>query len=181
MFKTHHHDHERGAYNTFIMSEQIEAPAPTSPFITFDEVSQAFEKFNVEDRGKVPYKQLKCVMRELGLDPREAEVAKCVDWLKNWQKNDDRATHFTASDLFDLINQRKKDANLEEIRTAFRLFDVAGKGFISVDDLKTVTEELKETLKPEELEEMLNVIRLKIPEKVSFEEFAIIMKKTALY
>ena len=41
---------------------------------------------------------------------------------------------------------------MEEIRTAFKLFDVKGKGYITVDDLKQITKELKEDIKSEELE-----------------------------
>lgn len=35
---------------------------------------------------------------------------------------------------------------------AFRLFDVDGKGFISIKDLKQITDELKEEIKQDELE-----------------------------
>uniref|UniRef100_A0A914YYX9 EF-hand domain-containing protein n=1 Tax=Panagrolaimus superbus TaxID=310955 RepID=A0A914YYX9_9BILA len=149
--------------------------------VSYEEVIKAFEKFDTCGDGKVAYKQLKCIMRELGLDPREAEVTKCVETLKNCQKNDYRMTHFTCRELYELVNNRKKDTNLEEIRMAFRLFDVDGKGYISIKDLKQITDELKEVMKEDELEEMIDVVGVKIPGKVSFEEFAMIMKKTSLY
>uniref|UniRef100_A0AC35FA72 EF-hand domain-containing protein n=1 Tax=Panagrolaimus sp. PS1159 TaxID=55785 RepID=A0AC35FA72_9BILA len=177
--------------------------------VSYEEVIKAFEKFDTCGDGKVAYKQLKCIMRELGLDPREAEVTKCVETLKNNQKNDHRMklgldpreaevtkcvetlknnhknhhrmTHFTCYELYELVNNRKKDTNLEEIRMAFRLFDVDGKGYISIKDLKQITDELKEEIKQDELEEMIDVVGVKVPGKVSFEEFAMIMKKTSLY
>uniref|UniRef100_A0AC34GQA2 EF-hand domain-containing protein n=1 Tax=Panagrolaimus sp. ES5 TaxID=591445 RepID=A0AC34GQA2_9BILA len=149
--------------------------------VSYEEVIKAFEKFDTCGDGKVAYKQLKCIMRELGLDPREAEVTKCVETLKNSQKSDHRMTHFTCRELYELVNDRKKDTNLEEIRMAFRLFDVDGKGYISIKDLKQITDELKEIIKEDELEEMIDVVGVKIPGKVSFEEFAMIMKKTSLY
>ena len=51
-----------------------------------------------------------------------------------------------------LSNRRNKDSSLEEIRTAFKLFDVKGKGYITAEDLKHITEELKDDIKSEELE-----------------------------
>lgn len=62
--------------------------------VSYEEVIKAFEKFDSSGDGKVPYKQLKCIMRELGLDPREAEVSKCIETLKNSQKGDHRMSRF---------------------------------------------------------------------------------------
>lgn len=149
----------------------------SSPLVSFEEITKALEKFNPTEDGKVPYKQLKIVMRDLGLDPRESEVTKYIDILKSIGKGENRLSetiwihyyldnwlilaHFTAESLFELLsNRRNKDSSLEEIRTAFKLFDVKGKGYITADDLKHITEELKDDVKPEELE--VNLVILSI-------------------
>lgn len=68
--------------------------------------------------------------------------------------------HFSCSDLYELVNNRKKDTNLEEIRMAFRLFDVDGKGYIDIKDLQQITDELKEEIKPDELEVSYRVVKI---------------------
>uniref|UniRef100_A0AC34RIN5 EF-hand domain-containing protein n=1 Tax=Panagrolaimus sp. JU765 TaxID=591449 RepID=A0AC34RIN5_9BILA len=151
----------------------------SSPYITLEEITNALEKFDPTEDGRVPYKSLKIVMRDLGLDPRESEVSKSIETLKTNGKHAERLTHFTAESLFELLSNRKtKENDLEEIRTAFKLFDVKGKGYITVSDLKHITGELKETVKDDEL---AAIVGNKVPGRVSFEEFAVIMKKTSLY
>ena len=62
----------------------------SSPLVSFEEIAKALEKFSPTEDGKVPYKQLKIVMRDLGLDPRESEVTKYIDTLKSIGKSEDR-------------------------------------------------------------------------------------------
>lgn len=62
----------------------------SSPLVSFEEITKALEKFSPTEDGKVPYKQLKTVMRDLGLDPRESEVTKYIDTLKAIGNGEDR-------------------------------------------------------------------------------------------
>lgn len=66
----------------------------SSPYITLEEITNALEKFDPTEDGKVPYKSLKIVMRDLGLDPRESEVAKSIETLKINGKHADRLSKF---------------------------------------------------------------------------------------
>lgn len=60
-----------------------------------------------------------------------------------------------------MSNRKNKENDLEEIRTAFKLFDVKEKGYITVSDLKHITGELKETVKDDELAVSFPIFKLK--------------------
>jgi len=58
---------------------------------------------------------------------------------------------FTAQELANILSDRLKiDKIGDEIQTAFQLFDSNEKGFINVEDLKRVAEELGEELNEDE-------------------------------
>lgn len=106
-------------------------------------------------------------MRALGFEPRQDEVDRYVEKM---QKNDAARSvnkgvqrragtitailsdSFTVEELIYVLKDKleNEDRN-REIHGAFELFDVDGKGYISYEDLKRVSQELGEDLKKEEI------------------------------
>ncbi|ETN76129.1 EF hand [Necator americanus] len=75
----------------------------------------------------------------------------------------------------------EKDETADEMRTAFKLFDKEGKGWITAENLKQVAQELGEQLSEEDLEEMIKEASQDAEGRVAEADFFAIMKRTCLY
>uniref|UniRef100_A0A914HZ58 EF-hand domain-containing protein n=1 Tax=Globodera rostochiensis TaxID=31243 RepID=A0A914HZ58_GLORO len=154
--------------SSFSSSERV----PNSEFVS--SICAQFEG----NGGQIAIKRLKIVMRALGLEPRQAELG-----------SRNRAISFTALELAELLADRLQKDGVkgvdEELHSVFRLFDTDGKGFISVNDLRRVADELGERISEEEFREMITVAvsgRSGIgSDRVSETDFSAIMKKISLY
>uniref|UniRef100_A0A0N4UKL0 EF-hand domain-containing protein n=1 Tax=Dracunculus medinensis TaxID=318479 RepID=A0A0N4UKL0_DRAME len=88
----------------------------------------------------------------------------------------------SVDELMDLLREKFDErSGLNEMRTAFELFDNTSKGYISVDDLQRVARELGEEIDDEQLKEMIVEADSEGFGKVSEADFFTVMKKTALY
>ncbi|CAJ0931142.1 unnamed protein product, partial [Mesorhabditis belari] len=131
--------------------------------ITRKEVEAAFAMCNPQKPETINIQDLKVIMRALG-DKDEALL--------------------TVDQFLDLMKERlESDKSTEEMRCAFKLFDRDGKGWIDLEDLKRVSNELGEDIKQNDLIEMLKEAEADPGQKgrVDEEAFFRIMKRTCLY
>uniref|UniRef100_A0A914HZD3 EF-hand domain-containing protein n=1 Tax=Globodera rostochiensis TaxID=31243 RepID=A0A914HZD3_GLORO len=166
--------------SSFSSSERV----PNSEFVS--SICAQFEG----NGGQIAIKRLKIVMRALGLEPRQAEVDEYTrKLLQNSKARQSKPLSFTALELAELLADRLQKDGVkgvdEELHSVFRLFDTDGKGFISVNDLRRVADELGERISEEEFREMITVAvsgRSGIgSDRVSETDFSAIMKKISLY
>lgn len=146
------------------------------------ELREAFLKCDPEETGATSIKNLKAILRTLGFEPRNEEVrvltAKIME-NKGQQKVPDTITFEELSDvLSDKLDERN---GISEMRAAFDLFDYNSKGYITVDDLRKVAEELGESIPEEQLKEMISEADTRGSGNVCEADFCAIMKKTSLY
>ena len=125
-------------------------------------------------------------MRGLGLDPRNSEIEsiiKKIGELKRLRGEESSADLVDVDEFLEVLRGQttQVDKSLEEMRSAFRLFDKEGKGWIGLKDLRQVAKELGEDVALEEIEEMIAEASGNGATKVSEEDFFSIMKKTCLY
>nr|CAD2156983.1 unnamed protein product [Meloidogyne enterolobii] len=151
--------------------------------ITKEMIGQVFADCDKSGSGFINIKKLKIVMRALGLEPRQEEVNKLMDrMLEDSVARSVNREAFTAQELANILSDRLKiDKIGDEIQTAFQLFDSNEKGFINVEDLKRVAEELGEELNEDEFKEMISLAECSIKGQVTPNEFKNVMKKISLY
>eukprot|EP01065_Artemidia_motanka_P034877 TRINITY_DN42869_c0_g1_i1.p1 TRINITY_DN42869_c0_g1~~TRINITY_DN42869_c0_g1_i1.p1 ORF type:complete len:215 (+),score=90.86 TRINITY_DN42869_c0_g1_i1:56-646(+) len=161
------------------------------------EIKQAFDLFDAEGTGKIQAKDLKVALRALGFEPKKDELKRLVSAV------DKEGTGLLDFNMFLELLVRKmgeKDSK-EETMKAFELFcdaagsDKSGRGrVITFEDLRSVAEDIGETMTDEELMEMIDFATKHRARKekdkmkdggrdtaVSEEEFMKLLKKTNLY
>lgn len=150
-----------------------------------EEISEAFNLFDLDKDGYIDYHELKVAMKALGFDLPKAEILSILQtngvqsqpggpkgkrpegqyapparWLLGFQ------TFQTL--MAQKILARNPE---EEIIRAFELFDEGGKGRITLEDLTRVARELGEGLQHEELVAMIEEFDMDGDNAISREEF----------
>lgn len=116
------------------------------------EIKEAFELFDMNADGCLDYHELKVAFRALGFDLTKRQV---LDIIHEYDTEDTNL--ITYDNFFKTVGEMiiKRDP-LEEIRRAFRLFDIDGTGKISVRNLRKISRDLGENLSEEELQAMID-------------------------
>jgi centrin-1 len=116
-------------------------------------------------------------MQSLGFDAKNATVYSIVRDIAG--KGDDAIT-FDA--FVEMLTSKIGDSDSrEDINKVFNLFDVDGKGRITLRDLKRVAKELGETLTDAELLEMIERADKDGDSEITMEDFAAIMMRKATF
>ncbi|KAI1721435.1 EF-hand domain pair domain-containing protein [Ditylenchus destructor] len=155
----------------------------SNPKISRQELEEVFAQFDEEKTGFVSTKKLKTVLRALGFEPRQHEIEEMLSRIKaNEAARAVNEDGLSMEELLYLLKDKTVEVKTsDEISSAFRLFDVEGKGYINVEDLRRISKELGETIPEEELQEMVRDANISKNGRVTEPEFKVIMKKTALY
>ena len=126
-----------------------------------EDLREAFRLFDVEGKGVINFQDLKEVADALALEHGNKEnslTSKSFRQLSDIlcgvnDTNEDLELDEEA--FIRLMSERHEDDSVDEYRRVFDLFDVRGKGYISVGDLRKVSVELGESMTDEELDEMI--------------------------
>jgi centrin-3 len=161
-----------------------------------EEISEAFNLFDLDKDGLIDYHELKVAMKALGFDLPKQEILSILQQhgvpttssqsaqnQKAPARDSARAAAASAyppparpllsfASFQTLMAQRilARDPQ-EEIIRAFELFDEGGKGRITLQDLQRVARELGETLGNDELVAMIEEFDLDGDNAISREEF----------
>lgn len=160
-----------------------------------EEISEAFNLFDLDKDGYIDYHELKVAMKALGFDLPKQEILHILHThgttaqpqpaqnQKQPARDGARAAAQAAyppparpllsfQTFQSLMAQRIVARNPEdEILRAFELFDEGGKGRITLQDLQRVARELGETLGNDELVAMIEEFDLDGDNAISREEF----------
>ncbi|KAM3723553.1 Caltractin [Dirofilaria immitis] len=144
------------------------------------ELQEAFSKCDPEGTGATSIKNLKTILRSLGFEPRNDEIQVLTTKIEeNGKEQKDKVTF---EELSDLLSEKLDERNgINEMHAAFELFDCDFKGYITIDDLRRVAEELGETIAEDQLKEMILEADTRSTGNVCENDFYAIMKKTSLY
>eukprot|EP00622_Pseudochattonella_farcimen_P001112 FR735727.1.p1 GENE.FR735727.1~~FR735727.1.p1 ORF type:complete len:192 (+),score=45.71 FR735727.1:2-577(+) len=138
-----------------------------------EEVREAFQLFDTEQKGSIDIKELKAGFRALGFQVKKAEIRQMMIDI-------DKETSSTI--LFDEFvematpKMQSRDTR-EEIMKVFKLFDDDNTGSISFKNLQRVARELGENLTDDELHEMIDEADRDGDAAINEEEFYRVMKK----
>jgi len=136
-----------------------------------DEFKEAFSLFDKDADGSITSSELGTVMRALGQNPTEAELQDMVN-----EVDSDGNGSIDFPEFLSMMSRKMKEADSEEeIKEAFRVFDVNNNGFITAKELRKVMTNLGEKLTDDEVEEMIKEADKDGDGRVNYEEFAAMM------
>ncbi|EDW32554.1 GL11703 [Drosophila persimilis] len=143
--------------------------------LTFDqieEIREAFQVFDRENKGCITCKELGTVMRSLGQNPTEAELYDMIDEI---DLDGDGTIDF--SEFLYMMSQRMEDLGSEEsLLLGFKIFDRDDNGYISTLELKTTMMMLGEKVTDEEVREIMAEIDQDHDGRISYAEFLSAMR-----
>ena len=148
----------------FIMADQL-----TEEQIA--EFKEAFSLFDKDGDGTITTKELGTVMRSLGQNPTEAELADMIN-----EVDADGNGTIDFPEFLTMMARKMKDTDSEEeILEAFKVFDKDGNGFISAAELRHIMTNLGEKLSDEEVDEMIREADIDGDGQINYEEFVKMM------
>merc|ERR1711997_520202 len=154
-------------YYTRHLQEVPESEEKSSAPEIEQELKTAFELYS-KGLESIPCKEVGYVLRTLGQNPTEDEVIALVcEAGCDWEGD------FTCDDFLSVavLSVQKQVNRLDDVRTAFRVFDNNGDGVISKNELKNAMISFGHTFSPAECEEMFNEADLNQDGKIDWEEF----------
>lgn len=115
-----------------------------------EEIREAFMLFDLNKDGFIDFHELKVALKALGFEKSKQEVLAILrDNGENDMINYEAFYDVTASMML------TRDP-IDEIKRAFRLFDIDNKGKILLQDLRRVVKDLGENLTTEEMQGMID-------------------------
>ncbi|KAH9317809.1 hypothetical protein KI387_019578, partial [Taxus chinensis] len=144
------------------------------PLPSATEIEIVFNKFDANGDGKISPSEMCHVMRSLGHDATEEEVRVMMA-----EADSDGDGHLDLSE-FVALNTKGVDsvARLQDLKNAFKMFDMDGNGSISANELHNVLRKLGESCSLDECRHMIGGVDADGDGQVSFDEFFAMMSKT---
>lgn len=149
-----------------------------------EEFKEAFSLFDVEGKGSILVGPFRAVLTSFPKTRSYPHLERILDLLSD--KSDDETLDFNAylslmagTGLQSRLQRQVQGGDDEEyFQHVFELFDVDGKGYITVEDLERIALELGEhDMTREELEEMMECAHCPHKGKVRLQEFTKIMTR----
>ena len=136
-----------------------------------EELRQAFDLFDTDGSGTIDPKELRAAMQSLGFEAKNQTIYQMI---KDIDKDDSGEIDF--DEFLQLMTSRLAGSDTrEDINKIFQLFDDDKTGFISLQNLKRVANELGEHMNDAELLEMIERADLDQDGQISPDEFFRIM------
>ena len=137
------------------------------------EFKEAFSLFDKDGDGTINPSELGVVMRSLGQNPSEEELTEMIEEADSNGNGTIEYQEF----LYLMVHLMSKVDPEEDTKYAFSVFDKNGDGFIDAPELKEFMVGVGETtLNEAEVKEMIKKADTNDDGKLSYQEFATMMK-----
>ena len=142
-----------------------------------EDLLRMFELFDMEQKGTISLLEFKSVLEEVAKeDNDENESSKRATLervlaLPAFQTKQDR--QLTQEEFVQILSQSSSEEEEDQVKHVFDLFDTDKKGYINVDDLRRIADELGESMNEEELQEMIQ--RASQDGRVTLEDFEAVL------
>ncbi|KAL4443179.1 hypothetical protein ABPG74_002246 [Tetrahymena malaccensis] len=123
------------------------------------EIKQAFDIFDQSNDGKIDPSELKQAFEELGWRGNRQFIYKILQEIDNDYSG---SGGIDFDEFLQIATSKVTDKNTKkETKKVFRMFDCHesnrnGKGYITIDDLQRIAEDLGEEMTEQELQDMFN-------------------------
>ena len=132
-----------------------------------EEIRESFQVFDPDQNDKIKVQDLVVSMKALGFDKKNPSIFWMIKEI-----NGDKDQKIDFDEFLDLMSgQISKNNPKEDLWRVFKLFDLDSKGEITIDDLKTVSEQLGEELSERELHELIQRADLDKDGRLTFDDF----------
>ncbi|KAK4423393.1 putative calcium-binding protein CML25 [Sesamum alatum] len=138
-----------------------------------EELEQVFKKFDVNGDGKISASELGSIMGSLGHPATEEELRIMI------KEVDSDGDGFIDLQEFIALNTTNVDHEevLENLKDAFKVFDIDKNGFITAEELRDVLQSLGEECTLAECEKMISGVDSDGKGTINFDEFKVMMMK----
>lgn len=132
-----------------------------------EEYTEVFKLFDKEEKGKIESSHIASIVRALGLNPSEAEVAELI------KKADPSGSGTIAVDaVFTVMEGHGIENDSEDVILAsFKIFDNQGKGKIAATELCAIVKNMGEPFTDEEAEQMMAAMDIDGSGEVDYAEW----------
>ena len=135
--------------------------------IKLKEYREAFDMFDKDHNGKITLKELSNIMKSLNQEPTESELREMIS-----EVDLDGNGEIDFEEFVTLMNNRAKESETEEeIISAFRVFDLEGKGFINAIQLKFILTTMADRLSEEDIEKIVEEADMEGTGCINYEAF----------
>jgi centrin-1 len=136
------------------------------------EVRDAFNMFDADGDGVINRVDLKVALNTLGFEFTDAEIARFIA-----EMDPDGTGVISFPNFSELIHaQMAERETVSDLRSAFDLLDEDRTGKISFKNLKSIAQELGETLTDQELKEMIGAADPDKDGEISYDEFVALIR-----
>lgn len=99
------------------------------------ELKEAFNLFDMDGGGSISYTELKTAMKALGIKVKKDEL---MEMIKKVDK--DASGEIEFDEFCDMMSEKMGTGDtMEDVKKVFTMFDTAGSGKITFEDLKRVS------------------------------------------
>ncbi|XP_017090962.2 uncharacterized protein [Drosophila bipectinata] len=141
----------------------------------YDELKEAFEKFDVDRSGSLSPGKMRLAMLSMGHEVTEAELFGLIDSVAS---DEDHNVHMMA--FIHLMAPRIIETDSEDsLRRAFRLFDRDEDGYIGPQDMRSILQVLGIVLTDEEITDICREVDFDCDGRINFRDFMNFMYSAA--